>query len=739
MAIPKKQPLKKMVPVSKEPVRTKPQQPKGPFHFSGRKFNIIFILSVIVLCFVLYGNSIPNEFALDDEFVLHNDTIVAKGISGIPELFQTRYAWDQKGGYGYRPMVKVTFALEYTLFKDSPHWGHFINILLYAFVCIFLFYFFRKLLYNQWGDYFLLTVLAIYITHPIHSEVVASLKNRDEMLVLMFGLFCCYSVLKWFESEKWQQRLLWGISACLSIGCGALCKPDALVFIAITGMIMYFFTARGSRIGASVSSIILTGASILVGSKIMHNYVLPRSNYHRTFVYIENPLVGVHWYHKFPLAFSTVWFYIAKMLYPKNLIAYYGYNAFDCFPKWTDFGVIAGILLTGLLIYLVVKNLKKQNALLFFLLLFGGTLAPYTDLTQVGAGIVAERFMFIPSFAFIILVTYLVFYFLKIPLDKKPSGKQLNYVYFFTIAVCVIFAGRVIARNPDWKTHRSIYLHDSQAEPHSAKLQSLLAATYIEEAQKLKASNPEKRASIDSLFYKGETGYQNSVNIYPGYGTSWNNLGMIQYTLYGNLPNAIADFRKALKIDSDYTEALFNMGACYSAIADKINDTVNKLRHDSALAKGSKMEIDEARQGLGAKIKSAKERIHLFQAESERSYMHAIRLKPGYYMAYIYLSRLYFSEGRYDKVIEFDKNALENGNKSDVIYVTLGNAYLMQKDTNDAVYDYEQSMHYYTKNFYVCNFLKKYYFDKGDKEKARYYKQLYDSAMAFRNRSGPQR
>src|SRR5579863_6767704 len=118
MPNPKKQFPKKFIPAEHGNVQAKPVQSKGPFHFTGRKFNIIFILSVIGICFVLYGNTIPNGFSLDDEFVLHSDSIVAKGIKGIPELFKTRYAWDQKGSYGYRPVVKVSFALEYALFKD---------------------------------------------------------------------------------------------------------------------------------------------------------------------------------------------------------------------------------------------------------------------------------------------------------------------------------------------------------------------------------------------------------------------------------------------------------------------------------------------------------------------------------------------------------------------------------------------------------------------------------------------
>ncbi len=730
MPTPKKQPTKKAVPA-------KSLQPKGAFHFTGTKFNLIFILSVIGLCFVLYGNTIPNEFSLDDEFVLHNDSTVAKGIKGIPQLFRTRYAWDQKGSYGYRPVVKATFSLEYSLFKDSPHWGHFINILIYALLCILLFYFFRKILYNQVGDYFILAALVLFITHPIHTEVVASLKNRDEMLVLLFGLYCCYAMIRWFEAEDLLPRFLWGLSGCLSLGLGALCKPDALIFIPVTSLILYFSTSKETR--ALILSLLCLIIFIKVGNHFIHKDVLPHTDYHRTFTYIENPLVGVHWYQKIPLAFSTVWFYLSKLLFPKDLICYYGYDAFNAFPEWTDFGVIAGILLSGVLVYFAIKNFKKKNSVLLIILLFLGTLFPYTDIYEVGAGIVAERFMFIPSIFFVLLVTYILFYILKIPVDKKPTGKMGTYGYSVIIAVSIIFAARVIARNPDWKTHQSIYLHDSMVAPRSAKLQALLAATYMETAQKLKMSDPQQKATIDSLYLEGERKYKLSVEIYPGYGTSWNNLGMIQYTLYGNLRNAILDFQKALKIDSTYSEAWFNMGTCYEILASKTNDTVIALRHDSSLMAEKKFQGDENRESLDEHMLRCKQTVQSYRDLSEKSYLLTIKMKPTYYLSYIYLSRLYFSEAKYNKVIEFDNNALDNGYQSDVVYVTLGNAYLMLKDTSNAVTYYEKSLTFYDKNYYVCGFLKKYYYQRGDMEKARYYNLKYEEAMAHKNGQMPAR
>ncbi len=192
-------------------------------------------------------------------------------------------------------------------------------------------------------------------------------------------------------------------------------------------LVLYFFSSKGIK--AVGISFLCMAFFILLGNHFIIKKILPHTDYHRTFIFIENPLVGVHWYHKFPLAVSTVWFYLSKLVFPKDLISYYGYDAFNSFPDWTDFSVLAGILIIGLLAFLVIKNLQHNNKLLFLLLLFGGTLFPYTDLFQVGAGVVAERFMFLPSISFVLLAAYFLFYILNISLENKPAGKSKSELW----------------------------------------------------------------------------------------------------------------------------------------------------------------------------------------------------------------------------------------------------------------------------------------------------------------------
>ncbi|PID92809.1 MAG: hypothetical protein CSA94_02725, partial [Bacteroidetes bacterium] len=76
---------------------------------------------VFLLAFMLYGNTILNDYSLDDNYVTKGNPKVAKGIKGIPEILSSHYAelYNDDGqmmSFGYRPVVNITYAIEYELF-----------------------------------------------------------------------------------------------------------------------------------------------------------------------------------------------------------------------------------------------------------------------------------------------------------------------------------------------------------------------------------------------------------------------------------------------------------------------------------------------------------------------------------------------------------------------------------------------------------------------------------------------
>jgi len=162
--------------------------------------------SLPLICFLfpllLYLNSIPNQYNLDDELVTCGHRLTARGISAIPDIFTSPYYEDEHGySYGYRPMVLTSFALEHSFFGENAHISHLVNVLLYAITVVLLFFCLIQLLQ---GYNIILPFLAtmFFACHPLHTEVVCSIKNRDEILALLFGLLALYAALQHISKKQ---------------------------------------------------------------------------------------------------------------------------------------------------------------------------------------------------------------------------------------------------------------------------------------------------------------------------------------------------------------------------------------------------------------------------------------------------------------------------------------------------------------------------------------------------------
>lgn len=199
---------------------------------------VVFVFSVLI-----YFNSTFNGYNLDDELVVTADLetphrLTSKGISAIPEIFTSPYYEDQAGyKYEYRPIVLVTFAIENSLFGNNPFMSHLINVLLYGLMCVLLLKVLTLLL-TEFGATFILIAVLLFAAHPIHTEVVASIKNRDEILALTFSLLALYCAALFVQQKKWVMVPL--VPALFYVGI--LSKSTAIIFAVLIPVMLILFT-----------------------------------------------------------------------------------------------------------------------------------------------------------------------------------------------------------------------------------------------------------------------------------------------------------------------------------------------------------------------------------------------------------------------------------------------------------------------------------------------------------------
>lgn len=95
----------------------------------------------------------------------------------------------------YRPICVATFRLNYLFGELEPFGYHLVNVILHGIVSV-IFYYFTKYIF---GDRTVprITATLLFIVHPIHTEAVAGVVGRAEILACLFFLL---SLITYFNS-----------------------------------------------------------------------------------------------------------------------------------------------------------------------------------------------------------------------------------------------------------------------------------------------------------------------------------------------------------------------------------------------------------------------------------------------------------------------------------------------------------------------------------------------------------
>jgi protein O-mannosyl-transferase len=515
-----------------------------------------------VICFLFYGNSISNGYSLDDELVTTTDRKehqnVEKGIKGIKSIFTSNYAIDGKQNYEYRPIVTLSYAIEKSIFGASPnrpHFSHFINIALYA-ICGILLFQLLQVLFKHQASLFSGLIVCLFLVHPLHSEVVNNLKNRDEILSLIFAVLSALYLFKFLDDKKWYYLIHVAVFFVTSL----LSKKSNLPFVVLIPLMIWFFRDLKWK------KLALTFFVLFIAQLFMKliKYGLLEKEKTRFFSYIENPLFELGFIERIPMYFYSNLFYIQKFVFPYPLNFYYGYNAIPL-VGFTDWEFILGfiILLVGL--YFAFRGFFKKSLLSFGILFFLFAIGGAANLLNPMVGIVGERFAFSASFGLCIVTVWGAFKYYSMEITEKSWNKKLTLPIAIIAIPFLIFT---IQRNKDWNSKLSLYLADSENMKSSAKVNSLLGTEYQEAVYSIQQNGngtfQEMMQKVDSsiLFYK------RSLAIYPKYESSLNNIGVLHYSFKYDYIEAISSLKKSVSVNPKYHEGMLNVANSYAKIAE---------------------------------------------------------------------------------------------------------------------------------------------------------------------------
>ncbi len=705
-------PVKK-VSRSADKKKTRSSDPKTAVQNVGFFRRNRFALALFCCCFVVFGNSIFNEYAMDDEFyTAGSNKITQKGIKGIPETFGSRTFFNSDGsGYSYRPVAVASFALEIQFFGEKPRTSHLINVLLYAFTLVLLFSVLRRWFKAQ-GDWFSFFVCLIFLVHPIHTEVVANIKCRDELLAFFFALLAMR--LTWMQIEtgkKWVWPLI-SVAFILAV----LSKTSIAPFFALIPFSVWYFTDK-KWWQAAIYVLPLVAAVLIVKFAMLSR--IPEMS--RTLQGFENPIKDMGFGQLSATAAYVLGRYLWLLILPHPLIFYYGLNEVPVCSWDNPFVIISTLIYIAIAVWTFVE-LRKKSIAGFGLIFFGACIIFFSNLFGAAPGIMAERFAYSASLGFIIMAVDMIFRFTKqLPASFDWSLKASSKTRTVFLCVILLFSLRSIIRNEAWEDKETLYRNDVELAPESAKINMLLASLlsskaaqmdyeaqrHQSNAQQLAGMNRQTEARIEqdsaklmrtnsyALFQESRTYYRQATKVFPDYYTAWSNLGTAYY-FTREYRLGVPYFKQAIVIKKDYAAAYYNLGMSYEQIA-KEKGTVDNMLLDSALY--------FFREGL----------------KQDSSYVASAE----------HLSRVLFQYKR-DSAGAMDvlNRSVEDNPKSAVPWNAMSSIYFQSKDTASGVAALEMAAKLDPENFTRLGNLANYFYTHGQTEKANQYKFLYDQQKA---------
>ena len=500
-------------------------------------------LIIIILAFVLYGNTIGHKFSIDDEYVVKNE-YVKKGITAIPEIFSSYYSGNDEEQYGYRPIARSVYAIEYSVFGMNTKAFHATNVLLYGIACWLLFILFRRMKKLFSVSLAILSVM-IFTFHPVHTEVVNSLKNSEEMLSLIFSLLSLFCFLRYAEYKSILYLFLGGIL----LFAGYLSKETALVFALIIPLCLY---VNGANIVRILISALVAFAFIFSAYKLPGLILPPAVSHVESW---QNPVFGITGFStRLSIGMLTLEHYGLLLLFPYRLLFYYGFNTIPLESVFS-FSVIISFLIHVALIVVSVIYFRKHRALSFGILFYLFAVSIFTNIYMPITGIVGDRLIFTASAGFSIIIAYLF--------SQLLASKRLKKAAYVVLAVTFIFyTYRTYSRNGDWKNTESLFESDIPYLEKSVKANDLYASFLLSKANSLLAAG-KKPAELTEIAQKAVDHFKKATEVLPEYYNAWNNLGAIYLTYFNDTANAIFAFNSAVKYKPDLVTAHHNLGYIY--------------------------------------------------------------------------------------------------------------------------------------------------------------------------------
>jgi tetratricopeptide (TPR) repeat protein len=382
--------------------------------------------AVIVLAgLIAYANGVSGPFVLDDLVSIVDNPHIREW-SNLSSVLFPRRELPTAG----RPLVNFSFAVNYALGGLDPRGYHFLNLAFHLLSGGLVFGIVRRTLQlpslnDRFGRIALplgFAAALIWTLHPLNTEAVNYLTQRTELMMAFFYLLTLYASIRG-----------WRTAAVLSCIAGMACKESmvtAPVIVVLYDVLFVFesptqaLRARWRFYGALCLAWVLLAVLLLPGPRVRSAGFSAGVS---PWTYLLNQTV-------------MITRYLTLAFWPRDLVATYGWPL----PLTLRAVLPYALFVTALLAVTTAALVWRSNAVRrwgflgawFFLIL-----APTSSIVPIATEVGAERRMYLPLVAVVVLVVVSTSFIRRV---VSPAGAVV------LVSIAALFSTAVVARNREY-------------------------------------------------------------------------------------------------------------------------------------------------------------------------------------------------------------------------------------------------------------------------------------------------
>ncbi|HKA14322.1 MAG TPA: tetratricopeptide repeat protein [Myxococcota bacterium] len=516
------------------------------------------LLAIWIATAAVYAQVVQFGFVTwDDPLYVTANAQVQRGLS----LANAEWALSARVDSNWLPITWLSHMLDVELFGTWAGGQHATNLLLHGIDTALLFALLLSATRAPLASAF---AAALFALHPLHTEVVAWVSQRKELLSTGFGLLAALAYVSWTRrgGALRYAGLAFAFAAALASKAMLVTLPFALLLFDYWPLGRTRFGPRaGDAIPRSAARLLLEKLPLLALSAAccavaFDSQQLARAN-------APDLPLAVRLAHAAVVPFR----YLALAVWPSPLSVLYPH------PYAPELGgepwsrvTVAAAAAALVAVTAGVIAVRRRPYLAFGWLWFLGTLVPVIGLVQVGPQGYADRYTYVPLIGPFIALAWGARDAIAAS-GERTVVRAAAWALASTVLLAAAWASHARARV--WRDSESLYVASLAATPRNPLLLFNLGVVQAQQGRSEDAARS----------------YEAALAIDPEHPSANTNLGNIRLRT-GHPEQAIERYRAALRGDPDDVQALQNLGRVL-AWRGELAEAVAELERAVRLAPGN--------------------------------------------------------------------------------------------------------------------------------------------------------